>query len=368
MKPNETIWLESYSKFDKIPYGNYVLYHQLEDIFSAGVQPSFESLNQSIDESTSNTNLIIINNVFEAEEYEIERLLNFVDNGNQVMIISRQVSDFLLDTLGLSTSFEYSSTVESNVQHSIVADTSRYSGPSFNIYFKSYFDSLSAAQPLGYRSDSLVNFIGLPYGMGRIFIHLHPSAFTNAFILTKNNDKYIRDVLAHMPNQPTIWDEYYKARKNYIKQSPFQQVLSTNGLRQALYLTLTGTFLYMIFYSKRKQRIIPILTPKSNASAEFIETMGQLYYNESDHKDIGMKRVSFFLAEIREKYRIDTSQLDQNFAQKVSSLSGVSKDLIDQLIINFKTINASDEVLPIRIIEQDELLKKYYKKEQTYGK
>ncbi|MEP3387305.1 MAG: DUF4350 domain-containing protein [Reichenbachiella sp.] len=368
MKPKESIWLESYSKFDKIPYGNYILYHQLEDIFTAGVEPSFESLSQSLDESITNTNLIIINNVFEAERYEIEKLLNFVNNGNQAMIISRQVSDLLLDTLGLGTNFEYSSKIESDVQHSLSKDTARFNGPSFNIHFKSYFDSLSTAQPLGYRSDSLVNFVGLKFGMGQIFIHVHPSAFTNAFILTAQNDRYIQDVLSFLPDQPTIWDEYYKARKNYIKQTPFQQILTTDGLRQALYLALATTLIYMIFYSKRKQRIIPVLVPKSNATVEFIETMGQLYYNESDHKDIGMKRISFFLSEIREKYRIDTTQLDATFSHKVSSLSGVSKEIIDQLIINFNVIKTVDHVLPATIIEQDELLKNYYKKERKYGK
>lgn len=367
MKPKETLWLESYSKFDKVPYGNYILYKQLGNLFNEATKPSFEPLKATLNDTLSNTNLIIINNSFEAEQNEVDALLNFVNNGNQAMIISRQITDLLLDTLGLSTNFDFSQ--ESEVSYGLLNDTTKFNGPTYNILFRAYFDSLSTAQPLGYRSDSLPNFVGLKFGSGQLFLHVLPSAFTNAFILTGHNDRYISSVLSYLPDQTTIWDEYYKARKQYVKQaSPFQQVLTTDGLRQALYLILLATFVYMIFASKRRQRIIPVLPTRTNATVEFVETMGQLYYNESDHKDIGLKRVNYFLADIRERHRIDTATLDEGFVQKLSSLSGVPIEDINQLITNFNVIKAVDVVLQDRIVQQDKLIENFYNKERAYGK
>lgn len=368
MAPQKTVWLESYSKFDKIPYGDFVLYEELGNIFTKSYTPSFASLRTSLDDSLSNTNLLVINNTFDADKSEIDALLAFVQRGNQAMIISRKMSDDLLDTLGLSTDTEFIGNTETGSGNRLAGDSVTYSGPAFNILFQTYFDTLANAQPLGYRSDSLVNFIQVKYGAGNLYLHLMPSAFTNAFMLTGQNNAYVSKVLSHLPDQNTIWDEYYKARKHYVVQTPLQQVLTTEGLRQALYLAVLGTLIYMLFASKRRQRIIPVLPPKTNATLEFIETMSHLYYNESDHKDIGLKRENYFLADIRERYRIETEALDSHFIYKLSTLSGVAKMEIEKLVDSFNSIRRSQKVQSIQIIEQDKLVESFYRKERSYGK
>lgn len=368
MRPPQTTWVESYSKFDKIPYGNYILYNELGSLFTKKYTSSFESLRMTLDDSLFNTNLIVINSTFDIDQSETDALLDFVERGNQAMIISRRISDTLLDTLGISTDTKFLGESTKDISYYLANDTTKYTGPTYNILFQTYFDSLANAQPLGYRSDSVVNFVTLKYGEGRLYLHLLPSAFTNVFFLTDHNNEYIRKVLTHLPDQPTIWDEYYKARKHYIVQTPLQQVLTTDGLRQALYLAVLGTLIYMVFASKRRQRIIPVLPPKSNSTLEFIDTMSHLYYNESDHKDIGLKRMSYFLADIRERHRMDTEVLDDDFNNKLSTLSGVDKKDIAKLISNFKLISSAKRVQSIQIIEQDKLLENFYSKERSYGK
>ena len=292
MKPKETIWLESYSKHDKIPYGNFILYNELESVFSKPIFSSSESLTQTLADSILNTNLIIINNTFEAEGYEVNALLKFVEKGNQVLIVSRRISESLLDTLGLQTKMEFDEKFQKDIRFSLSTDTTQYESPKQNILFRTYFHEPDSSTVLGIRSDGFPNFIGTNYGKGSIFINLTPSAFSNVFMLTGNNHQYVSQVLSHLSNQPIIWDEYYKVRKQYLNKTPFQHVLVTDGLREALYLMLLGTLLYMAFASKRKQRVIPVISPKSNSTVEFIETIGQLYYNESDHKNIGIKRIN----------------------------------------------------------------------------
>jgi hypothetical protein len=368
MKPKQTNWLESYSKFDKVPYGNYVLYNQLTDLFTDGPSTSFESLKLTLADNLVHTNLILINNTFEPEQGEVDALLEFVDRGNQAMIISRRISNKLLDTLDMSTNFEFVQESESTISYNLTDDTTQYNGPTYNIMARTYFDELSHSEPIGYRSDSLVNFVRIAFGDGHLFLHVLPSAFTNAFILTENNNAYVSKVLSYLPDQQTIWDEYYKVRKDYVKKSPFQQVLSTDGLRQALYLVLLGTLAYMVFAAKRRQRIIPVLPVKVNTTVEFVETIGQLYYNESDHKDIGVKRVNYFLIDIRQRYRLDTEVLDEGFCHRLSTVSGVTREEVDELIKNFKVVKDVQQVLDARIIILDKLIENFYNKERLYGK
>lgn len=369
MKPKETVWVESYSKVDKIPYGNYVLFHELESIFSKPVRTSFESLHETLNDTLANTNLMLINDSFDASRNEINALLKFVASGNQALLVCQNFPHLLLDTLAIKADSEFVNELSTIDSYRLVNDTTRYKGPLYNIYFKTHFDSLSNNhQVLGYSSDSLVNFIGMNYGRGRIFLHTSPIAFTNAFILTNNNHQYISNILSFLPDQTTIWDEHYKARKKHIQQSPLQYILTTDGLRQALYLILLATLMYMIFASKRKQRIIPVLQPKSNSTVEFIDTIGQLYYNESNHKDIGLKRLKYFLADIRERYRIDTEELDEKFCQRLSILSGVPREDVNRIAKNFRAIQGLATVEDEKIIEQDRLIENFYNKENEYGK
>src|SRR5687768_12184410 len=75
MKPKETVWIESYSKVDKIPYGNYVLFNELESLFYKPILTSFESLHEALKDTLANTNLILINDSFDASRHEINALL-----------------------------------------------------------------------------------------------------------------------------------------------------------------------------------------------------------------------------------------------------------------------------------------------------
>ncbi|QSE98308.1 DUF4350 domain-containing protein [Fulvivirga lutea] len=368
IKPKEVVWLESYSRYDKIPYGNFVLFNELESIFSESIVSSSESLSQTLDDAQQKTNLIIINNSFQPAEVELEALLEFVNNGNQVLIASRTISQALLDTLNLSIENSFDDEIQTSYIFYLKDDSTRYTAPNQSMFFRSYFANSDEGNYLGFNSDDQPNFAFSTFGKGKIYLHLTPNVFSNVFMLADENHHYISQVLSYLPDQHTIWDEYYKVRKNYISKTPFQHILTTEGLQQALYLLLLGTLLYIIFASKRKQRIIPVLPTKANTTVEFVETIGQLYYNESDHKDIGMKRIDYFLAEVREKYRLDTEVLDDTFAKHLSNSSGVPFEDVSLLVTNFKVIRAVANVLDERIIEQEKLIENFYKKARSYGK
>lgn len=85
----------SFNRRDKVPYGLYLAYNNLSQIFPRASiivnrkQPAYwDSLNSFSDRQA----LIIIVPSFRADEFEMKRLVNFIKNGNSVFISTAIVS------------------------------------------------------------------------------------------------------------------------------------------------------------------------------------------------------------------------------------------------------------------------------------
>jgi hypothetical protein len=88
-----------------------------------------------------------------------------------------------------------------------------------------------------------------------------------------------------------------------------------------------------LFNAKRKQRIVPILQPLSNLTIDFTKTIGNLYYQEGDHKNIIDKKIIYFLERIRTEYLIDTTKLDDEFVKKLHHKTGKDEKDIQELVL-----------------------------------
>ncbi|MBL0018352.1 MAG: hypothetical protein IPP17_18390 [Bacteroidetes bacterium] len=135
-------------------------------------------------------------------------------------------------------------------------------------------------------------FIRIDMGEGSFYLHSVPLMFTNYFMVDPVNNQYISKALSFLPVQDVIWDEYFKPGK--VKtDSPVGHLLEQPALRWAWILALAGVLLFMVFESKRKQRIIPVIEPLNNTTLEFTKTVGILYFAHGDHKDISEKKIKF---------------------------------------------------------------------------
>lgn len=368
-KPKPINWFESYSMHDKIPYGNRILFDELPSIFEDDIHIAKEGIKEHLQKDSLLKNYLFINDVFKPNKEAIKALLDYVSKGHNAMVISRWPSDFLLDTLGLSLDQSIALGINDSLNFKLASKQKdfyhRFSASLTARSFSS--DSIKHYTDLGYVSDSLVNFVKVPFGNGYFFMHLNPLVFTNYHMLMHDNHEYISAVLSHLPNQSIYWDEYYKSRKAEVKKSHLWLVLSTDGLRQALYLMVFSLLVYMLFASKRKQGIIPVVEEKANDTLNFTRTIGQLYYNVNNNKDIGQKRIDFFMSNLRKRYQIFSETLDDDFCEKLHQVSGVSIEEIKKLVVNFNIIRGVQNVSDDRIIEQDKLIESFYSKTRYHG-
>ena len=106
----------------------------------------------------------------------------------------------------------------------------------------------------------------------------------------------------------------------------------------ALILIFVALGIYLIFETKRRQRIIPILKPIQNDSVAFVETIGRLYYNNKNHANLAEKMTQHFLEFVRSHYYLNTNMLDKQFTKMLSVKSGIDIAHTDSLIYNIKMV------------------------------
>ena len=86
-------WVENYIKTSKEPYGTYLLYEMIDEIFESDsiTESNKEVFDQLVYQSFENTNYIIINDFFYADEADMDEILRFVREGNHLFIACEKV-------------------------------------------------------------------------------------------------------------------------------------------------------------------------------------------------------------------------------------------------------------------------------------
>ncbi|WP_431215597.1 hypothetical protein ACQ86N_13470 [Puia sp. P3] len=140
------------------------------------------------------------------------------------------------------------------------------------------------------------DFVKFTYkGGGSLYLQLAPLAFSNFFLLHKDNRIYYEKAISNLPSKASevLWDDYYRYSHNE-DFSAFQYILSNKSLRWAFWLTLVLFALIYLFDSKRRQRMIPLISPLRNTSVDFVRTIGRLYFQRRDNHNLAMKMVAHF--------------------------------------------------------------------------
>lgn len=345
--PQPINWKPSYSKTHKYPFGGYILREMLPDLFPGRIirqvdKPAYEFLE---DFQGENVNYIIIDDVFETDQYEAAHLMDFVEEGNNVFIAANSFTGSFADTFRLETNTEMLFGLldynDVNLATGIDSLDKVYSikkgvkHHSFTNYPRSY-----DTEEIGFADNAYPNFVRVGHGKGNFYLHSGPMLFTNYNMLWADNYKYVETALSFLPQRDVYWDEYYKPTRSKTG-SPFKYILEARGLRWAWLIALPALFLFIFFEGKRRQRIIPVITPPRNDSLEFTETIGRLYYEHGDHLDIARKKVRYLLEYIRTRFYMETKVQDEKFLKRLAQKSGVPEA---EVVVLFNYIAQMDKM------------------------
>ncbi|MBL7997547.1 MAG: DUF4350 domain-containing protein [Candidatus Kapabacteria bacterium] len=348
ISPEHIDWRETYSKVHSIPYGNKVLYTLLGEIFpNQKVEVTTVTLYEALPQYTEieMSNLLLINNQISFEKQSLHALLDYAAHGNAVFISARFIDSDLIDTLGLELNQSYDN---DTIRYRLVGtDNKSYESPYNNFAYTASFSAFdtTTTRILGVRDNGDVQFVRVQFGNGTFYIHTMPTVFSNYTMMDKKKRNYIFGALSHLPVQKTIWDEYYKDIPK-INKTSFSVILEDWRLTAAYYVIILGLTVFILINGKRRQRIIPILTPLKNATLDYVQKVGLLYYQHRDSKTIIEKKLLYFHDYLRSRYYLREVKYSAELYAKISAKSSIPFSDVQQM---FEQLNA----LANRIVNED---------------
>ncbi len=371
-KPTPRSWNITLSNTDKNPFGAYILYHELNQLFpNASRQsfriPAYDLLNRF---EGKNNVYFLISPGAAVGKADRDALLNFVKQGNFVFLSSLDTGKPLMDTLGLEV--RYSGFLPTDTT-GINFTNPRLKAPK-NFRFKSqtidqYFSKLAKKDStliLGVNQNNDANFVKVNYGNGAFYVHAAPLCFSNYFMLYRNNQKYVAGAISYLPAgiNNIFWDEYYKLGRTG-PTTPLRMLLSNPFLTWALRLLVVFLVLYVLFEMKRRQRIIPVIEPLRNSSVDFVKTVASLYYNQHDNRNIAEKKIQYWMEYIRQHYYLSAQLPKEDFTQQLAKKSGVSRILIETILSYARLLEESSELSDSLLLQINHAVDSFYQSSQS---
>jgi hypothetical protein len=343
--PRQFSWNVTYSHKDKNPYGTFALNSLLPDLFeNRTVRNSYQTLYELKDSLARTDNVLIVASNFHAGKEDLEALLGHVHKGGSAFVSAQYFASIMEDTLDFSTK-DY---LFENTDILLRSDTThlRFTNPAMDsaarYYYKAddvhqFFNRFDTARFSVVTRNSLNQPVTLKtkWGDGVLLLNCTPMAFTNIYLLEHENHSFASRSFSYLPPADVERTEFYHLGR-MESATPLRFILSNEALRWAYYLTVISILLFMIFEAKRKQRIIPIIPPLPNTTVQFVATIGNLYFQHADHKNIADKKINFLLEQIRSRYFIPTNKLDDTFIRLLAQKSGKPEGEVIEL---FNTVN-----------------------------
>jgi len=371
---------------DKIPYGTWVAFQSLPvlfpraEVYTSRREPGLWS---SVSGEESGQLFIAVTPRFMADEYEMEKLLAFAEKGNDVFISTRSVSGDVEDILECSVNNNIlpdlfgeqegrlkgrADSFTMVLKHPPFEERSvfRYPGKEMDAVFSRV--NRNVTDELGNNKKGQTNFIHLRTGKGNFYLHLAPLTFSNYFLLHRQNMEYFAKTLSVISpeTRKILWDEYYLYKKEsgqrQKKKSWISVLFRYPGLKAALITALLTLLVFLLLEMRRRQRFIPVLPKPRNDSLDFVKTIGRLYYDRSDHRNLCRKMAGYFLEHVRSRYKLPTGVLDEEFIQNLRFKTGADEQEIRRIVTFIKYTEDAPAVNADEVTEFYKLLEGFYKK------
>lgn len=369
-RPKPLDWRPTYANRDAIPYGTRATFELLPGLFANQPVrtvrvPVYNHLREAA--LPKRSSYVFVNESFDVDENDLKQLLAYAARGNAVFIAAQQFDSKLTDTLGLRVRFGVETLGDSTQLN--FANPALKAGTNYAYrrnWATAYLEPDSAMKPvlrratvLGENNRKQATFLKIPFGSGAFFLHSVPVAFTNFYVLRNPTAEYAFKALSYLPAAPMFWDEYQKQGR-VGEGSMFRFLLSHPSLTWAYYLILATLTLFVLSHSRRRQRVIPVVEPPRNTSLEFVETVGQLYFQQGNHRDLAEKKIAHWLAFVRQQFHLPTQEFDEEFRRHLTAKSGVSRSDVDALLAQVEAIRASGDLSESQLLDLNRRIEAFY--------
>ncbi|MBO9727834.1 MAG: DUF4350 domain-containing protein [Chitinophaga sp.] len=367
------MYRSSFSSKDKKAGGAYAAFKMLPQLFykhsiQVVTKPFVRTYEKDAEMKKAGNTYILVADQMYTTEKDVDAMLEYVSGGNDLFIAVNNPDPYLAKQLNLKVDGGgkeqfFKERIAQYYQDTIVPiDTSfayegMISGGSF-----SAVDSTTTTI-LGSNGQHKPNFVRIAYSNGYVYLLLNPYTFTNYFLLHKRNVAALETQISYLPDLrgSVYWDDFYNAQHSAQSGdfSEWQVLMRYPAMRWALWLGVALLLVYVIFESKRRQRIIPDKPVFNNTSVEFVGAIGQLYYQQHNNDNLAHKMILHLLEYIRTRYYLDTNILNEEFVAALSRKSAVAEADIRTLLQMMHHVQIEGNI-------SDDYLREFYKRIQLF--
>lgn len=380
-------WYPDYRKKSDQPYGLKLMFDLLKEQ-KDGVTVFSSNEYLELDTTLVNTNFITVGNEFFPDSINGVHLLKYVENGNCLFISSEYAPlEIITHFVPIGDTIHgyadmYDSIVHVNFtqdslmpfredlrfHHQFLKDTT---SRGWTFYEQSYFNDTLAQYGFVPISNCNKQYYGgfyINHGKGKIVVHANPFLFTNYCLTQKNGYKHLANFMSMLNKGPIYWDDPLGNQSRHgnnehgTMQNPLRFLFSNDSFRWAWYVFLITVLLYLLFRSKREQRIIPILPVNTNASIEYTKAIGTLYFQTKNHQPLAHELYIVFMAEVRNRYNLPPDLPEQELVSQLSTRSGIAQNVIYNLFKQFKRLREDKESTSDDLIALYKSIENYHKK------
>jgi len=356
---------------DDNPYGARIAYEGLSWLFPDADISVLTVSPQSLTSGEEKKAVIFISPSVEVSPSEVNAVMNYVSEGNQLFFSAFRMSDTLLHTLGIRTAsrFQFMEEQMDSMTLGVFSPVNAayhsfsYPGDSYETYISSLDSQYTSV--LGRDAAGHPNFVRITYkGGGAIYLQFAPLAFSNFFLLHKKNIGYYENALSYIPSstKQVIWNDYFRySNQSRRSFSALQYIFNNEALRWAFWLLLLLFALVYIFDSKRRQRMIPAIAPLRNTSLDFVRTIGRLYFQRRDNRNLAGKMAVHFQDQVRTKYHLPATALDEEFVKRLAYRTGYSKESLQDIVSYIRELPMRGYVPDDELIHFHRQLEAFYK-------
>lgn len=374
--PKPINWTPTLGNRDKIPYGTYILDQEMQERFflAPGVDNrTFYEICTDEQEQPPKA-IISFSTALDLDSLDAAAIMQFVQQGGVAFISASEIYGALADTLKLETrgswvgSLDLSKLTEDdsvtiNYVNSNLFPEQAYHFRSPVVY--SYFNSVDTLKTeiIAVNAQQYPVMIKVQAGSGYFLLNTTPLSFSNYYMLKPPNQEYAAKALSYLPTGKFVRTEYYQ-RGRLEPTSPLRFIVSHPALKTAYYLTIAALVLFVFFEAKRKQKAIPLITPLRNTTLDFTQTLGRLYYEQRDHRNMASKMINYFLEDIRSHYYLATNKFDEDFFNSLSRKSNKDLKQVRDLFALINSINVKTQISDEQLISLNQKINKFRKGSQ----
>ncbi len=356
-------WEVKYLPFDKNPRGGYLFHRLLQthigkhDMYVAETPRQLDSM---IHMNKKRKTFVFMGNAFGMERYYFDSIMKQVEKGSDIFISFYQMRDVQVESF--FEEFEFRSDYAE--METVFTTTGKYE--MLNLYEKDTvaaewlaFGDVETAGPSKTLSTfmEMDNFIVINIGEGKAYLQTNPQMFVNYQIKRPAGyqySKYVIDFLSK--DRDVILMEYGRLPDNWGENDTDDQsgtegkeddsflrvILENPYSRTGLLLLIAGVILYVIFRSRRKRPIVPVIEKNKDMTLAFTETITSIYFSKRNPYGLLQVQRKNFYANIQKHFFVDLSRREGDRELMIlAEKSNKPLEEIKNLVQTFETKEAS---------------------------